>query len=632
MNRFALFFLILLLAGCDLVAGQLVADVAEVAEPPVQVMVETTAVDDLNRLLTAEILPRDLPDLTRRYKQIDVPERLLPTTHQTRDLHTFWYKEGATDAAKQVEARLVYQDEQLLLWIDQNERINVETLQEVVQTLTNEILPINRDYFGEDDLTLPLNVLHISDIGGGTIGYFSAADGFPTAVNPYSNERKMVYISLKQAPLGSRAYYEVLAHELQHMIQWHVDGNETTWLNEGLAELAVTLNGYSFSQHTASFLAQPDTPLTNFQYNSPDYGAAYLFTTYFHDRLGAEAVRHLAHDPANGLISVQNALDVWGEGLTVTDLFAEWVVANYLDSHGRGQGIYQYDSLSLPDSVSVQELPTGGRPTMVNQFGADYYRLRGDSPVTLIFTGTTQARLLDTKPYSGAYFWSTVPADSSNMHLTRSFDLTAVSVPTATLRFWTWYDIELGWDYAYIAVSDDDGATWTTLDTIATSRANPHGNNLGAGFTGTSGSQSQPEWREQTADLSPYIGTENLLVRFKYVTDDAVQNPGFAVDDIRLDVLGFMDDVESEAEAAEWTAVGFVRHRNILPQSWQVQQILLPSARNQAAQVSRIDLNDLAQGRWTVPLGNGFDEAIIIVSATNPVTMSPVNYQLTIAN
>lgn len=626
MNRLLFLFLILLLAGCDWLAHTAVD--TPPAPPPIQLPVETTAVHDLDRLLAAEILPRDLPDLTRRYKQVDVPTQLPQTSYQTREVHTFWYKEGVNDTPQQVEARLVYQDEQLQLWVDQSERIDVETLAEVVRVLNDQILPTNRHYFGEDDLSLPLNILHISDIGGGTIGYFSAADGFSTAVNPYSNERKMVYISLRQAPLGSRAYYDVLAHELQHMIQWHVDGNETTWLNEGLSELAVTLNEYGMSQHTSSFLTLPDTPLTNFQYNSADYGAAYLFATYFHDRMGGEAVRQLARDGANGLRSVQNALDVWGDGLTAEALFGEWVVANYVASHGRGQGIYQYESITLPTKITPSAWPREAVTSTVNQFGTDYYRLTGDAPVTLAFTGTTQTRLLETEPYSGAYFWSTVPSDSSNMHLTRAFDLTAVSAPTATLSFWTWYDIELGWDYAYLAVSDDDGATWTTLETIATSRANPHGNNLGAGFTGTSGSHSQPEWREQIADISDYIGTENLLVRFKYVTDDAVQNPGFAVDDVRLDVLNFVDDVESDIDAANWTAVGFVRHGNILPQTWLVQQILLPSNPRDGIQVSQIDLNDLAQGRWTVPLGNGFEEAIITISATNPVTMSPASYQI----
>lgn len=617
-----LLFCVLWLGGCAFLPAE---DVEISVAPLVQEPPPPTAVSDLQQLLTTDIPPRDLRDLTRRYKQVDVPEQLPAPQHQTRDLHTFWYKEGATDETRQAEARLAYQDGQVQLWIDQRERIDVADLQEVAQVLTNEILPTNRDLFGTDPAG-PLTVLHLSEIGGGTIGYFSAADSFPTAVNPLSNERKMAYVSLELAPLASEDYYEVLAHELQHMMQWYNDGNETTWLNEGLAELAVTLNGYGTSQHVPSALEAPDTPLTNFQYNSADYGTSYLFATYFHDRLGTDAVRQLARDPDNGLRSVENGLQA--SGLSLTQLFGDWVATNYLASHGRGQGVYQYDSIALNEEVATRPWPDETVTASVHQFGTDYYRLAGDAPVTLAFTGTTQTNLLDTTPYSGAHFWSTVPSDSSNMHLTRAFDLSDTAVSTVTLRFWTWYDIELGWDYAYVSVSDDGGETWTMLETIATNKANPHGNNLGAGYTGTSGSLDVPAWREQTADLSSWLGTENLLVRFEYVTDDAVQNQGFAVDDIRIEGLGFSDDVESAEEAEAWTAVGFVRHGNVLPQTWLVQEILLPHGRDGAVQVRHIPLDEYQRAAWTVPLGEEWAEAIVTVSATTPLVMYPATYQI----
>jgi immune inhibitor A len=129
-------------------------------------------------------------------------------------------------------------------------------------------------------------------------------------------------------------------------------------------------------------------------------------------------------------------------------------------------------------------------------------------------------------------------------------------------------------------------------------------------------------------DLTPFIGEPNLLVRFEYVTDDAVQHQGFAVDDIRLDALNYLNRAETAAEAAEWEAVGFVRHGNILPQTWLVQQILLPRDQNAPVQVSRIPLNEVQQAEWVVPLGDEFGEAIIIVAATNPISLHPASYHL----
>jgi immune inhibitor A len=356
-NRFVWLMLVWGLAGCaELPNWGATTNPTPTPVPVVQQLPPPTAVDNLNLLLNADIPPRDLADLARRYKQADLPDQLPITPQQTGDVQTFWYKEGGSDLSKQVEAQLVYQDEALQLWVDQRESVDSEKVAEVAQTLREQILPTNRELFGMDDARLPLTILHISEIGGGTIGYFSAADLFPTAVNPYSNQRKMAYISLKLAPLASQAYYEVLAHELQHMLQWYTDGNESTWLNEGMAELAVTLNEYSPSQHLTSYLRQPATSLTNFQYDSADYGTAYLFATYFHDRLGVDKVRSLARDPDNGWQSIENQLE--GTGMTATELFGDWLVTNYLASHGRDQAPWQYSSLSLPQPIQTQELPT----------------------------------------------------------------------------------------------------------------------------------------------------------------------------------------------------------------------------------------------------------------------------------
>ena len=44
-----------------------------------------------------------------------------------------------------------------------------------------------------------------------------------------------------------------------------------------------------------------------------------------------------------------------------------------------------------------------------------------------------------------------MPGDKSDMTLTGAFDLSGLT--QATLSFQTWYDVEEGWDYAYVTVS-----------------------------------------------------------------------------------------------------------------------------------------------------------------------------------
>lgn len=101
-----------------------------------------------------------------------------------------------------------------------------------------------------------------------------------------------------------------------------------------------------------------------------------------------------------------------------------------------------------------------------------------------------------------------------------------------TLSFWTWYDIETDWDYAYVEVSTD-GSNWNRLAGTITTNTNPHGNNLGNGITGSSGG-----WIQAFFDLTAYAG-QSVTVRFRYKTDSYVEEEGFYVDDIYpVDVFG----------------------------------------------------------------------------------------------
>ncbi len=94
-----------------------------------------------------------------------------------------------------------------------------------------------------------------------------------------------------------------------------------------------------------------------------------------------------------------------------------------------------------------------------------------------------------------------------------------------TLRFWTWYNIETDWDYAFIEISTD-GVDFVTLPGNITVTTNPNGNNRGDGITGASG-----DWIEGLFDLSAYVG-EDVFIRISYATDSYVEEEGFYIDDI----------------------------------------------------------------------------------------------------
>lgn len=627
-----LFLSLLALAACRPAGESELPVPALITKPP-----PATAYQTLAALAATDPPPRDLVALAERLGgAIDVPRTVEPPPagYQVGAKEDFWVKNRDTNQTETVTAILSYQSEQLNLWVQEGERVNERKLQAAAAILEAQVLPTNRAFFGEEwqpgvDHDPRLNILHVKNLGEGVIGFFSAADEYVAAVNPYSNEREMLYTSLRYAAIGSDAYYDLIAHEMQHMIHWHTDLNEATWLNEGMSVLAAQLNGYPTQSYQAGFAARPDVQLNNFSYEGPavnaQYGAAYYLAAYFLDRFGEAATQALLRHQENGITGIEATLAELGQPLAFDELVAQWAVANYLDGLGQGSGIYQYHNLDLPPlaTAATHSRFPAGATSAVFQYGTDYIQLRSDQPVTVVFTGTQQTQLLDTTPYSGSYFWTTVPGDKSDMTLTGAFDLSGLT--QATLSFQTWYDVEEGWDYAYVTVSDDGGATWHILPTNDTTLDNPQGNSYGPALTGRSGppagDTTTPAWIPQTADLTPFAGGP-LLIRFEYVTDDTVNLQGWALDNITIPELGYLDDVE--AGPGVWTPAGFVRHTNQLPQTFIIQAILFSE---NEVRLEPLQLDENQRGRWELPLDEQWNEAILVVMGNTPFTSHRAAYQ-----
>jgi len=129
-----------------------------------------------------------------------------------------------------------------------------------------------------------------------------------------------------------------------------------------------------------------------------------------------------------------------------------------------------------------------------------------------------------------------------------------------TIRFDANYDIELDWDYAYVEVSTDQGLTWSPIEGNLSTTTNPNGNNRGFGITGTSGG-----WVAGVYPLDAYAGQE-ILLRMSYITDGAVTNPGFWVDDIdAITVCGSLQTLATGVTGTDYdvipTVVGTNRYR-----------------------------------------------------------------------
>ncbi|MFQ5577014.1 MAG: DUF6055 domain-containing protein, partial [Anaerolineae bacterium] len=583
--------------------------------------------------------PRDLNDLARRFKpgpaHLPTGEPPPAAGFTPGDTDTFWVVDNSTDTPSkfQVTARLVHRAAHSYWWVQQGYTVSEADIAASARQFEDQTYPTNRRLFGSEwspgiDGDVRVHIL-MGNIPG-VSGYFSASNEYLRQAVSHSNQREMFLINLAALQPGSRGFDGVLAHEFQHMIHWRQDPNEDSWVNEGLSELAEFVNGFGLSEYTRLYLQNPNLQLTSWgreaQTRRANYGASFLFALYLYDKFGPEVIQQLVRQPQNGAAGVEATLRRAGLTTPFDALFADFVVANYLNDPALAQGQWGYSlsDVQLPAvqfAASRAEFPVEAAESG-QQYGAKYIQLAAAAPVTVTFTGAATVTLLPNRAHSGRYQWYGNRADNSDTTLTRPFDLTGLS--EATLEFWAWYDIEVGWDYAYVAVSTDGGSVWKTLPASSTVATNPVGNAYGPGFTGASG--PEPGWLKQVVDLSPFAGQE-ILLRFEYITDDAVNLPGFAVDDIAIPQLGYSHTAEQGDGG--WEARGFIRTDNVLPQRFTVWAIEMPSAGPPV--VAQIPLNRSNAGQFTFGgLGTTVERAVLIISPQAPVTTIPARYTYTL--
>jgi len=597
--------------------------------------------ETLDALYAAEVPPNDLRELAMRIKGIpDIPEVVSDTAadYPVGTQLDFWVTNSDTLETFEVTAELIYRSENVYFFSEVGVFADENDVREMVDNFQEEVYPTNREFFGSEwnpgvDGDPRLYILYAGGAGSSVAGYFSSQDEYSQLANDYSNEKEMFVVNSDNQVPGDPYLDSVLAHEFQHMIHWYHDRNEESWMNEGSSELAQLLNGYTDSFADYAYLSDTDLQLNTWGSegagsNAPHYGSGFLFMAYFLDRFGEDATRTLVAHPENGMVAVDAVLTelgitdpLTGEPVTSNDVFSDWAITNYLLDEDVADGRYYYHNYRNASTVfgptdSYFSCPVD-ETTTVAQFGVDYYEINCSGEVTISFTGSQQVRVVPTMPKSGRYaFWGH-RTDESDTRLTRVFDLSGHS--EVTLTYSAWFEIEEEWDYAYLLVSPDGGDTWDMIETPAGTDSDPVGNNLGWGYTGFSGGGRSGEWIEETVDLSAYAG-QQILVRFEYVTDAAVNLPGFLVDDIRIPELDYVADFETGEDG--WEAEGFVRMDNLLPQTFIVQVI----HENGSTEVLPMNLDAANQGSLTLDLGNN-GRAVLVVSGSTPFTTERASYE-----
>lgn len=387
-------------------------------------------------------------------------------------------------------------------------------------------------------------------------------------------------------------YESTVAHEYQHLLHDEMDGDEEAWVNEGLSMMAEFLCGYGISyDHIAEFVWYPDNSLTIWGDQDwmgasqilADYGAVALFDLYLYDHFGGtEMLQEIFTSQLQGIDGVNEAfLNMGYNRLSFDAVYRYWRLANLFTFNmmDTDNPLYTYDPelitiFDVGRSIYGEEVPAGyhwdrfqdvwsaqyGFPYYLQAYGTDYYAIPlsyedwsvsgprysemmyskfwfdGDDSIR---TGWQyQLNELAGTTYVPAESWySGSGIDEADLLLTQEVDLTTPTEDgTHTLVLSTYWDIEEQWDFGFVQVSVDGGATWTSLnDTTDFCRSDvveggyPEIIANMPGLTGTSGGVV-----DVVFDLSAYDGQE-ILVGYRYMTDWGYTAEGWYISDVNVD-------------------------------------------------------------------------------------------------
>jgi hypothetical protein len=594
----------------------------------------------LERLLATERPPRDPVATAGRLAGHEIPWTATQPFTGPLDVgrhDTFYVLDQTDNTYKERPATLRLVSQYAYWYVQDGETVRDEDLASAAKQFDERTVPTVHRVFGTEwspGIDGDARVTLFLGRAPGVAAYFSSWDEYPRSVFRFSNEREMIHIDLGSGRPGSSGFDGTLAHEFQHMVHWRGNSHDDTWVDEGFAELSSALSTGSKGSSTGSLQRQPDTQLTTWSptgQTGAHYQASYLFTHYLAQRFGEEALGKIIAEPGRPPDTITAYLSDAGLGISFDDVFEDWLVANLLDDPSVGDGRYVHNGIDHHAAIGLALHPDG-QPAeqIVHQYGAQYVELDGDGlDAELVFEGAPSVRLVGTDATSGRSLWWSNRADGMDSTLTRAFDLSGVT--SATLSFNLWYDTERDFDFCYVLVSQDNGTTWQVVRGARASDVNPTGNAIGPGYSGQSGvsagpGNATPTWISDRVDLTPFAGGQ-VLVRFEYVTDQGYNASGVALDDVEIPELGFRDDAESDA--AGWTAEGFLRSANEIPQTWSLQLV----EQHKGGQTTVRPLRADGAGRVTeriAGLGGDVEKAVLVVSGLAPRTLETAPYRVTL--
>lgn len=443
-------------------------------------------------------------------------------------------------------------------------------------------------------------------------------------------------------PGRSYLYEAVVAHEYQHLLHDYLKPADPLWINEGFSMYTQMLCGYGIpAGDIARYLYNPSNALTVWGDQGDinilaDYGVVALFMIYVNDHFGGPTFfSTFMQNPTTGLAGISSTLaEVGYWQWTFNTAFKAWRLANLIRADTPGNGLYNYVSVDLneiqPLNVNAYSARDGTvlrseflGPTItwegydtgvatLNAYSVDYYKVSdfsGLAKITNRFLFAGQSDIYAphwsiTAVDEEDYWYSGTGFNEVDQQLVASLSLGGEPV----FEFDTMWALEEYWDYGFVQVSEDDGATWTSVEyEYTTYEINPSAypiivENL-PGITGASDGLVHV-----TLDLSAYAN-EDVLLSFRYMTDWGTTFDGWYVNNFVLDGQELPLDLFApiyQIDQADYTVTLYFPATEVRP------------ARITDVPIFRVTDTGVRYLAWF----SGYTEAYIIVSPNN----GPVDY------
>ncbi|MCA0457098.1 MAG: immune inhibitor A [Chloroflexi bacterium] len=463
----------------------------------------------------------------------------LSPAYEVGDTAQFWVSKAGKATPTEITATLAAQTSFLELWVEEGlpyapaamelpasnmmyasllfrDRVNLGGITAVPETL-DDIENADKLAFADIDGNEALTIVFARDLNTTHHVLYNPVNNQPEewVANGWTNESAVLFVNTSASPaleLNDPSYSQFVARAIFNALVEQNNPSQTPWLRDAQSWYMV-LNLFSRDITPAdfqTFFSTPDLPLTSDDTErSAITAAGQIFLRYVEQRFGGQVLREWFSTSGSGFDQLTTILADHGitdlvtdEPITGQDVFADWAMANVLNSAvGDTRYVYTHpaaEGLSAAAPGLQDQFDFQVPNLSVSQYGSSYVVFSATQPADfqLAFNGATTVNRLPMTGDSGNHFYWSGNSLYQNTAISQTFDLTGVQ--SATLTFDVWHQLAEGWNYGYVSVSEDGGNTFKPLVSSGVTTTNPYGLSYGPAFTGVSNPQPSRPF--------PYLG------------------------------------------------------------------------------------------------------------------------------